>query len=330
MAYLTTERLRLLRAPVRPAHCTLLLPPLLSLLLALLLCLAASACAPKEQGADSAATSGVAVTCYPIECLTRRLLQGDQPLAAPCPRDVDPAAWQPDDGALARFQAARLVLANGAGFEAWLGAASLSQSRLIKSAEALRTAWIEYDGVTHSHGGGEHSHRGVDPHTWLDPLNARAQAGAIAAALERAWPELKPALTERQKALEGELLALHEGWRSLAPRLIGARLLAAHPAYGYLAKRHGLSIADAALDPEQDLDSESRQRLSGLRGAGPALLWFESEPKASLRAALEAEFDLRVLVVSPGEQPGPEQQDYLEIQRGNLTALEAALASLGL
>lgn len=296
----------------------------------LLLALVLVACAPAERHAHKPSSSGVAVSCYPIECLTRRLLQGDQPLAAPCPRDVDPAAWQPDDAALAQFQTARLVLANGAGFEAWLGAASLSQSRLVKSADALRTAWIEYDGVTHSHGGGEHSHRGVDPHTWLDPLNAQAQASAIAAALERAWPELKPALKERQKTLDGELLAQHQAWRSLAPRLMGARLLAAHPAYGYLAKRHGLSIVDAALDPERDLDPETRQRLSDLRGAGPALLWFEAEPKASLRAALEAEFDLRVVVVSPGEQPGPDGLDYLEIQRGNLATLEAALASLGL
>ncbi len=44
-------------------------------------------------------------------------------------------------------------------------------------------------GTSHRHGPeGEHTHKGIDGHTWLDPINAKIQAAAIRQAFAKKWP----------------------------------------------------------------------------------------------------------------------------------------------
>lgn len=291
------------------------------------------ACSPAPEPPGDPAAPAVAATTPTLATFARRLLEADLSLAVPLPPGADPAQWMPDDPALARLQSAGLLLCQGAGYEPWLDSASLSRSRLVETARAVESAWIEFETVTHSHGTGEHSHAGLHPQTWLDPLLARDQARAAAAAIGRRYPELEPRLGPRLAALEAELEALDRGWRALAPRLMRARLLCSHPSYAYLGRRYGLALETVLLDPSRPLGDSERAALGARRGAGPGLLWFEREPAPELAAQLQQEFDLDGVWVDPVDlEPGPDRggEDALARQHQNLRRLEAALAQRGL
>ena len=92
----------------------------------------------------------------------------------PAPADQDPAYWSPDADTIAAYQAADLILLNGAGYAKWVDRATLPSSRLVDTGAAFADRLIEMESVTtHSHGPeGEHEHGGWAFTTWLDPMLA--------------------------------------------------------------------------------------------------------------------------------------------------------------
>lgn len=271
----------------------------------------------------------VLTTFYPTAYFARRIAGGTVRVDCPVPEGEDPIFWQPDRTALERYQSARLVVLNGAEFEKWASTASLPSSRVVNSAAVFKDRYIKFDtGITHSHGAaGEHSHEGVDGHTWLDPMLAIEQARAIAEGMKRAWPEHAEAFDANFALLASDLTALDVSFQALTPRLAGVKLLASHPAYNYLAKRCGWTITNLDLDPGEGLNASAMEAIAEAIGdhEGQVILLWESEPSTDSEFTGTFENVLFSPAELPGTGPEPLSPDYLEIMRANIQRLEAAL-----
>jgi zinc transport system substrate-binding protein len=135
----------------------------------------------------------------------------------PVPPDRDPAFWRPPIAVIAEYQAADLMLLNGADYAAWTQKASLPRAELVDTSRAFADQLIVTENaITHSHRPeGEHSHAATASITWLDFRQATQQARAIADALKRRLPERAAALEAGMATLEADLLALdRQGSRS--------------------------------------------------------------------------------------------------------------------
>eukprot|EP00913_Durusdinium_trenchii_P006335 g5947.t1 len=242
----------------------------------------------------------------------------------PLPASEDPIFWAPGPEVIAAYQRARLVIVNGAELEKWVATAPLPRARVVDAGADLGVELITIKGATHSHGpAGEHSHDGIDGHTWVDPLLAAEQTGAIAAAMARAFPEHADAFETNRDALVQELRLLDAQLGGLETD--GVSLIASHPAYNYLSRRHGWGIESLDLDPgaallDADLDSITGLVRPGTRGV---VLW-ESAPRPASVERLDGA-GVRSVVFSPAENPGEGEGDYLEIMRGNIDRLRDAL-----
>ena len=274
----------------------------------------------------------VYTTFYPTTYFAERIGGGEPRVVCPLPAEADPILWEPSREVLEEYQRAELVVLNGAGFERWVEHASLAPSRVVDSAAPFRERFLVQEGVTHSHGpAGEHTHEGVDGHTWLDPHNARAQAAEIARAMSERWPARADDFARNLAALDADLRELDARFVALAPRAAAARILASHPAYDYVAARYGWSIANLDLDPAAPLDEAQLASVRAARGDVQrcVLLW-EREPLPATDALLREQCGVHGVVFSPCEQLAPEERaagrDYLDVMRANLDRFEAALA----
>src|SRR5690606_3832299 len=152
---------------------------------------------------------------------------------------ADPIFWQPSREAIASYQKAGAIILNGAEFEKWAITAALPRSRVIVSAADIPGGLVTFKSTTHSHGaGGEHTHEGIDGHTWLDPHAAMAQAEAIRDGLSRLFPEHTEDFARGFEELRRDLDDLDARLTELTGRLDGVQLFASHPAYNYLARRY--------------------------------------------------------------------------------------------
>jgi zinc transport system substrate-binding protein len=109
----------------------------------------------------------------------------------------------------------------------------------------------------------DHADHGIDAHVWLDPLNAVAFVGAIAAALEQADPANAKVYRTNAVRVVGKLRALDaELRRTLAPAH-GKPYIVFHDAYQYFEARYGLHPAGSiTVNPEL---SPGARRLVDIR-----------------------------------------------------------------
>ena len=233
-------------------------------LLILMMCLA-TGCEKQEPAAPAPTPRSKPViytTFYPTEYFATQLVGDSMDVVCPLPDDADPIFWTPTRQQIAAFQEADLIIVNGAEFEKWVQAASLPESRVVDTAAGFEDAWVTYVTATHSHGaGGEHTHEGIDGHTWVDPINAIAQATAIKDALIEHFPEHETRVRAMIGPLTFALRDLDSRLTALTPSLEGVQLMASHPAYNYLASRYGWDITNLDLDPEAPLDARSLHEI---------------------------------------------------------------------
>ncbi|MFN3201457.1 MAG: metal ABC transporter solute-binding protein, Zn/Mn family [Bradymonadia bacterium] len=305
--------------------------------------LVATACGEKASGPSKApqdtAETGQKATAtalkvttgfYPTAWLTERIASatsGAVTVRDLCPPKEDPALWLPSVTELLAFQESDLVVLNGADFAQWPSKASLPMSKVVDSARAFKDELLTYTTtVTHSHGpGGAHTHEGIDGHTWVDPMTALLQGRAIHAALVKARPDLEGQLDTGLAALSADLKGLDASLLALSEKHPDLKLLSAHLAFGYLARRYGWGLEDLDLDPKQPLTAPQLARIEQTLEKHPAkvLLW-ESAPSEAIAEQLQKQFGIVSVVFSTVEH-APTQGDYRSAMAQNIKALAAGL-----
>lgn len=284
--------------------------------LAFILSITLAACGdkPSEQSASPSGGKTVLTTFYPTQYFAQRIAGDFLTIDCPVPEDADPIFWQPDRASLQKYQAADLIIINGAQFEKWLATASLPESRIVDTAKSFEQDFIRYEtSTTHKHGSaGEHAHEGIDGHTWLDPINAKVQAATIRQALAKRWPEHAAAFEKNFAALVADLDALDAACKEVDP---AQPMLASHPAYNYLARRYGWKVTTLDLDPE------TFPAKDAIPASHPAkvILW-ESMPREKTITLLEKQHGLKSIVFSPAELKG--EEDYLATMQANIARLK--------
>ena len=265
------------------------------------------------------------VVSYPLEYFARRIGGDAIRVELPAPRGVDPAVWSPSADEVAGYQNADLVLLNGAGYARWVERVSLRRSRLVDTSAGFRDAYIRRaDAVTHSHGPeGPHSHGALAFTTWLDFRQAALQAGAVAEALAGRVPERGEEFRAAFASLEADLLALDAEVERIVAADRKRPLLAPHPVYAYLARRHGLNLESVTWEPDAVPSEAEWSALATRLAERPAawMLW-EAPPRAQIRERLEA-LGVTPVVFDPAGRR-PDEGDFLGVMRRNLRNLRAA------
>ena len=316
--------------------------------LAALLCAAAVlatviGCERKESGqATTTAPSVIAKTAdkppvvyttfYPTTYFAQRIAGDAVQVICPCPVDADPAFWMPDDETIAAYQRADLIIVNGASFEKGLAKITLPESRIIDTARPLADELIVLkDAITHTHGPqGTHSHEGIDGHTWLDPMNSKAQAGEIKSALIERLPDQAEQFEQGYAGLVADLDALDARLEALAGKLGDQLLLCSHPAYNYIGRRYAWNLKTYHLDPGEMPADDVFAEIKGYLAEHPArLMLWEAEPSAEIAGRMSQELGLESIVFSPCETLDTGRlaagEDFLTVMHGNVQRLEAAL-----
>jgi zinc transport system substrate-binding protein len=262
---------------------------------------------------------------YPLSYFAERMAPADVRVVFPVPRGIDPAFWKPSAEAVQEYQAASLILFNGAGYARWTNYATLPQARIVVTADGCRDAFLRTErSVQHQHGPeGAHAHSDLAFTTWLDLRLATCQASRVRDALIEQMPRAKSSVAVGFETLERDLLGLDKRLRSLGKALGNQPLLASHPVYQYLADAYGISIQSLHLEPDQELSDDDWKEIDAMLEHDRAkwMLW-EAPPLAATEARLR-ERDVTTVVFDPAGQ-SPSEGDFLSVMRANVARLECA------
>ena len=302
---------------------------LLSLCCAFVLFLASS-----PEGWAAATKPTIMTSFYPIAFFAEAIGGEHVSVVCPCPEDEDAIFWMPDRKTIERFHRADLILLNGAEFEKWADRVALPDSKVVRSTDGAVKDLIRFEkAVEHSHGpAGKHSHAGIDGHTWVDPVNALAQAQTIHQAMVRAFPDKKDAFPTGMENLQKALEGLHQSFQALDISRKKLPLVCSHPAYNYAARRYGWNIKNFHLDPNVLLTAQQLESIKAHLAETPAkyLLW-EAQPEPDVEDQVKNELGLLSVEFSPCELlPESDQKagkTYLTVMEENLKRLQTITES---
>lgn len=303
----------------------------LSLPIACVLVCAAAGCSKKEPSRPSSqndARRTVFTVNYPLAFFAERLAPQRVKVVFPAPADVDPAFWKPSPEEIGRYQAADVILRNGAGYAKWTRIATLPNDRIVATADGCVGAFLPSgESGTHQHGPeGAHAHAGTAFTTWLDLRLARCQAEHVKEALLRLAPADESSVEARFTTLADALTELDTRLRSAGKALGGRPLAASHPVYQYLENAYGLNVQSLHWEPDQSLDADAIEELDALLERHPAtrMLW-EAPPSGQTKRFL-AERNVEVVVFEPAANR-PKSGDFLSVMRANVARLACAAGS---
>lgn len=170
--------------------------------------------------------------------------------------------------------------------------------------------------------GHDHDHTGMDPHGWLDPMNAHVWLGAVAAELARLDPENADRYAANAVEGQAELDGLVAKLTDTLTDAQEMKFIVFHDAFHYFENRFGLSAAGAvslsdASEPGAARVAEIRQTVKDL---GVSCVFAEPQFNPGLiRAVAEggvkvAEIDPLGAALKPGSDLYPQLMRDLALQ----------------
>ena len=306
--------------------------------LTLICCLSATllACQKKEAQAPEPSHKKLTVvtTLFPVYDFARAVAGDQAEVTLLLPPGVEPHSFEPKPEDMVRISKADLVVYTNQYMEPWA----------VKLLKTIATKPVVVDaskGITLLKAGpeeeaehapeGEH-HGWMDPHVWLDFANAQVMVQNIADGLIAKDPAHKDYYLSNARAYQRQLQQLDADYRAgLANCGKKVFLHGGHYAFGYLAKRYGLSYHSAqAINPDSEpTPAKIAELIREMRSNDLKYVYCEELLSPATAEMIARETGATVLMLNAGHNISKEGYDkkvtFIELMRQNLVNLRLGL-----
>lgn len=285
-------------------------------LIFLTLCLVLAGCAP-------AGSAPIAATTLPVWQFTCRIIEGTGLTAArlvteevSCLHDYTLTVRQ-----MQAIESAEVIVLSGAGLEDFLGDALAGVDTVIDSSAGIT---LLAGGHHHHHDGEEPGEEGEsDPHLWLSPESAMAQAENICAGLSAKYPQYADIFQENLAGLLSDLRALEDYGKEQLSGLSSREILTFHDGFTYLAHAFDIEIADA-IEEESGAEASAKElieMIEEVRRHDIRAIFVEENGSGSAASIIAAETGAACGTLSMAMSG----DDYFSAMYANIDALKEAL-----
>lgn len=251
------------------------------------------------------------------------------------PAGTEPHDWEPTPKDVAKVQDADVFVYNGAGFESWvtnvLGSVDTGKLQVVEASKGIPLLENKDDNHDGKQDEGSAQAENHDPHVWLDPVLAQQEVNTIADALMAKDATHAAEYKKNADAFTAKLAELDAHFQAGTSKAAKKEFVTAHTAFGYLAKRYGLTqVAIAGLSPEQEPSAgEMKDIVAFAKGHQVKTIFFETLASPKVAETVAREVGAQTAVLNPleglTEQEKSQGLDYIGVQKKNLEALQAAL-----
>jgi zinc transport system substrate-binding protein len=303
-----------------------------------LICLSAFlfACQKKEAQVPASGHKKLTVvtTLFPLYDFAKAVAGDQAEVTLLLPPGVEPHSFEPKPEDMVRISKADVVVYTNEYMEPWA-------VKILKTVSSGPVVVDASKGVTLSkaspeeqaeqaHGGEQHG--GMDPHSWLNFANAQIMVQNIADGLIAKDPAHKDYYAANARAYQQQLVKLDADFKAgLANCGKKVFLEGGHYAFGYLARRYGLSYHSAqALNPDSEpTPSRIAQLIREMRANGLKYVFCEEILSPATAEMIAKETGATVLPLNAGHNVSKEAFDkkvsFISLMRQNLANLRRGL-----
>lgn len=265
----------------------------------------------------------VVTSFYPLAYFTEQIAGDAAEVQMIVPELVEPHDYSLEASDLSKLENADLIIVQGGGVEPW--SEELWNGSILDNEAPVLS--FEYSLSFETNEDGE-----VDPHTWLDPVQAQEMVVLIKDRLIVLDPENATLYEQNAATLTARLESLDSDYQSGLTNCERRSLIVTHDAFGYLASRYNLEtlpILNVSREDEPSLE-ELAELADYAKENGLTHIFMESLENPEVVQVLADEGGLEVLTLNPIEGRTAEEQlngdDYFTFMQSNLSNLKTALA----
>ncbi|KAB8145625.1 hypothetical protein F8S13_00630 [Chloroflexia bacterium SDU3-3] len=290
--------------------------------------LALSACGASTAAPTAAKPTVVATTTQLEDVLA--VIGGERiAVVGLVPRNGDPHEFEPTPEHAKQIAASQAVFKNGAGLEGWI-------DELVANAGGERPIFDTTKGLALSTIGSAFEEGGeTDPHVWFDPTLMQGVVDNVAAGLRQIDPGGAATFDANAAAYKQQLAELDAYAKQTLASIPAERrkLVTAHDAMGYFAKRYGFEVVGAVIPSvsTEAADTSAKQLaelVEKIKAAGVPAVFAEASNNPKFVEQLGAEAGVKVvedLYVDSLGAKGSEADTYLKFFRADVDKITAAL-----
>jgi len=201
-----------------------------------------------------------------------------------------PATFEPTTRQMVRLQAASAFFSVGVPFERGL------LPSIAANKDAPPVFGPRPDAGGHHHH--DHSH-GMDPHTWLDPMQAMAMADTIGRVLAQLLPTKSEYFLQRTADLKVRLQNLHDEVDAILEPVRGQTFYVFHPAYGHFAAAFGLHQVAVESDGHEPGPRELARVIDEIKKNHAQAIIVQPQFSKKSSSAIARATDTEILVLDP-------------------------------
>jgi len=250
------------------------------------------------------------------------------------PMGADPHDWEPTIRDTERLQRSDVIIVNGIGYEHWIASLELTgiagilvdTSNGISTLDSAKHDEEKHDEEKHDEEKhDEEKHGALDPHIWLNPVNAQLQVKNIANALSNSDPMNKNHYQSNAEIYNQELNLLDAKIRT---ELSGCKtdFITFHDAFSYFSEEYDLTqhTIISSTDSHGEVTLQTLENIISLaRELNIKIIFAEESASTKTSQVIADEIGGKVLVLSPLEIVSDET--YVEKMTQNLESLKEAL-----
>ena len=287
--------------------------------------------------AEEAPKPVVFATLFPVIDFARTIAGDFADVRPLLPPGSEAHSYSPTPTDMMSLSKARLFLYVSDNMETWVSGlvADAPSSLHVRAVVPASEAHIEDEDEELDHDeDSDHHHHSIDPHVWLDPLQAQAMVRAIADALSEADPDHAIIYSVNAQALQNRLQELDtEISAALATCKTRTLICGGHFAFGHFAARYGLQHLSpySGFSPNAQPSPRALAELvQKMRALGTSTIFYEEILDPKLSRVLADEVGARLLPLHSMHNITPADiasgATYFSLMRINLENIRQGLS----
>lgn len=228
----------------------------------------------KTDSDQNQETKTIYTSFYPIYNLTKQIAGDKFDVVSFNSLTTESHDFEPSAKEIAELSKSSLMFMNGADMENWKDSVEESVDiEMVDTSAGLDLIKAdEEDDHDHDHEDADHDHHHhhgeFDPHTWLSPKNAKAQAKVIADKLSEVDPANKDYYEANYKKISAEFDSIIDEYTEKFAGVENKKFIVPHEAFGYVARDFDLEqIPLASLTSTADPDAKVMKEVTDLAKA---------------------------------------------------------------
>jgi len=272
----------------------------------------------------------VIASFYPIYDFAKNVAGDRANVSVLVPETLDVHEFDPTPSDLQRVSSANVLIYSGAGLEPWVPSlvAAVNKPSLTVVDTSMGITLLPVSQEF------QRNNRTIDPHIWLDPIDAKKQVENIAKGLSAADPTNAQYYTSNAAAYEAKLDALNAEIVRNTTSTKTKLFITFHEAFAYYAKRYNLTqISIQGPFQEEPTPSDIQNIVNTINKYHLRYVGYESLENPAIPQAISGQTNATLILMDPIEGLTPTDKavglDYISLLHMDTQNIVKALDNVG-